>query len=124
MKNALQFFKKESLSNRAVEICGFLGEKDGKLSYKIVQNKHSDPANYFAIDPLDFLLFKRLFKMIAIFHSHLLGDSSASEFDKVNSENTTLPFLIFSIPENAFSVYVPPNCEVEKKIIEKLESSL
>lgn len=124
MKNALDFFKQQSLSSRAVEICGFLGEKEGELSYNIVKNKHSDPANYFAIDPLDFLLFKRTSKMIAVFHSHLLGDSSASDFDKVNSENTALPFLIYSIPEDAFSVYIPPNCEVDKNLIEKLKLSL
>lgn len=124
MKNALQFFKHQSLSNRMVEICGFLGEKNGEILFNIVKNNHPDPSNYFAINPLDFLLFKRQSAMIAVFHSHLLGDSSASEFDKVNSENTALPFLIYSIPEDAFSVYVPPNCEVDQHLIEKLKSSL
>jgi len=124
MKKALQYFKEQSLSNKMVEICGFLGEKDGEIIYKIVRNNHPDPANYFAINPLDFLSFKRQSTMIAVFHSHLLGDSSASDFDKVNSENTTLPFLIYSVPENAFGLYIPPNCEVDKSLIEKLKSSL
>ena len=72
MKKALQYFKEQSLSNKMVEICGFLGEKDGEIIYKIVRNNHPDPANYFAINPLDFLSFKRQSTMIAVFHSHLL----------------------------------------------------
>lgn len=124
MKEILDYFISETLRNRVCEICGFLGKKDGQFVAKIVKNKHSDPKNYFAIDPLDFLHFKRENEIVAIFHDHLSGDSSASDFDKVNSENTATPFLIYSVPEKRFSLFVPENSEVSKEVIEEVQKFL
>ncbi|MBV6512555.1 MAG: hypothetical protein FMNOHCHN_02063 [Ignavibacteriaceae bacterium] len=124
MQEILEYLKNESLRNRICEICGFIGKNNNQFVAKMVQNKHPDPKNYFAIDPLDFLSFKRGNEFVAIFHTHLGSDCSASEFDKVNSENTAVPFLIYSIPENKFGLYEPPNSEVSQETIQPLKDLL
>ncbi len=116
IQESLSFFQSQAMSCRTMEICGFLGEKDGEYIPKMVKNKHPNPKEFFSIDPLEMLRFCRENKMVAIFHSHLVGDSSASEFDKVNSDNTLFPFLIYSLPQKKFGLYVPPDhdCNIEE----------
>jgi proteasome lid subunit RPN8/RPN11 len=111
IKEALQYFVNQSLFCRTIEICGFLGRKDGEYECRIVKNKHPKPSEFFSIDPVEYLKFSREFEFVAIFHSHIQGDSSASDFDKVNSDNTLVPFLIYSIPEKKFGLYEPPEHE-------------
>jgi proteasome lid subunit RPN8/RPN11 len=121
LQESLDFFKLQSMSCRVMEICGFLGEKDGEYTAKIVKNIHPDPKNFFSINPMEMLRFIQEHKMVAIFHSHITGDSSASDFDKINSENTIIPFLIYSLAEKKFSLYEPSDnkCNIEelKKLI-------
>lgn len=116
IKESLNYFINQSLFCRNIEICGFLGKKDGEYECRVVKNKHPNPREFFSIDPVEYLKFMREHEMVAIFHSHVQGDSQASEFDKVNSENTLIPFLIYSVPEKKFSLFEPPNheCNVEE----------
>lgn len=107
IKESLLYFRNQSLFCPTIEICGFLGKKDDDYSARILKNKHSDPKNFFAIDPLEHLKFTQEFELVAVFHSHCVGDSQPSDFDKVNSENTLAPFLIYSLPEKKFSLYEP-----------------
>ena len=111
IEESLLFFIKASLSQQTIEICGFLGEKDGEYFPLIVKNKHSNPKEHFSIDPLEYLRFSNQHNLICVFHSHITGDSSASSFDKVNSDNTLVPFLIYSLSEKKFSIYEPENHE-------------
>ena len=96
-----------------MEICGFLGKKDNEYIAKIVKNIHPDPKNFFSINPMEMLNFIREHEMVAIFHSHITGDSSASDFDKINSENTLTPFLIYSVAEKKFSLYEPSDSKCQ-----------
>jgi proteasome lid subunit RPN8/RPN11 len=116
IKEALQFFINSSLFAPKVEICGLLGIKNGEYCSRILRNKHPEPQNYFSIDPLEYLRFSQEFEMVAVFHSHVIGDSQPSDFDKVNSDNTTVPFLIYSLPEKKFSLFEPENhsCDVKE----------
>jgi len=121
IKEALQYFKTQSLFAPTVEICGLLGKSGENYIPVILKNKHSDPKNYFAIDPLEYLKFSRENEMVAVFHSHCIGDSQPSDFDKANSENTEMPFLIYSLPEKKFSLYQPEDhtCNI-KELLESL----
>lgn len=116
IKESLEFLKKEAKLSPNIETCGLLGRKNGDYSVKMLKNKHSDPRNFFSIDPLEFLVFKNQNEIVSIFHSHCIGDSQASEFDVITSENIEVPFLIFSIPENKFNLFEPPfhNCNVKE----------
>ena len=120
LSDSLLFFIKESLSQQAIEICGFLGEKNGEYFPVIIKNKHSNPREQFSIDPLEYLKFCREHEMVAVFHSHVIGDCSASEFDKVNSDNTLIPFLIYSLCEKKFGLYEPQDHECNVKELKKL----
>ena len=113
--------KLHALSSRIAEICGFIGQKDGKLLYKKTTNHNPEPQKFFSISPLDQLSFRRENVLVAVFHSHLNCDCLATEFDKVNSENLALPFVIYSIPQNKFSIFVPPNSEISGEILKELE---
>ncbi len=109
IKESLQFFITSSLFSPKVEVCGLLGTKDGEYFPRMMKNKHSDPQNHFSIDPLEYLRFSQEFELVAVFHSHVVGDSQPSDFDKVNSENTVIPFLIYSLCEKKFSLFEPEN---------------
>lgn len=107
IKEALVSLKNQALFCPTMEICGFLGKKDGQYTAKPLKNKHSNPREFFSIDPLEQLKFIREYEMVAVFHSHCAGDSQPSDFDKANSENTLFPFLIYSLPEKKFSLFEP-----------------
>lgn len=107
IKEALQYFINQSLSFRAIEVCGFLGRKNGKYECRIVKNKHPEPDKHFSIDPIEYLRFIKECDVTAIFHSHIQGDCSPSLFDKTNSDNCLVPFLIYSISEKKFGLYEP-----------------
>ena len=103
--------KTASLENRLVEICAFVGRKDGGFVVHFVRNNHAKPSEFFEISPLDYLKFKKEHELVALFHSHVRGDSSATDFDKLQSMNLALPFLIYSISEDKFSIFSPENCK-------------
>ncbi len=111
IKEALSYFKKQALFCPVMEVCGLLGKKDSSYCAKILKNTHQDPKNYFSIDPREYLKFIREYSLVAVFHSHYVGDSQPSDFDKANSESTLAPFLIYSLPEKKFSLYEPENHE-------------
>lgn len=103
--------KTASLENRLVEICAFVGRKDGGFVVHFVRNNHAKPSEFFEIAPLDYLKFKREYELVALFHSHVRGDSSATDFDEKISLNLALPLLIYSVSEDKFSVFSPENCK-------------
>ena len=109
IKDAIRFFITSSLFSPKIEVCGLLGTKDGEYFPRMLKNKHADPQNHFSIDPLEYLKFSQEFELVAVFHSHVVGDSQASDFDKINSENTMVPFLIYSLCEKKFSMFEPRN---------------
>lgn len=123
LKDCYKFLREESISNRAREICGLLGYNGRRYVAQLLPNRSPKPNEYFIINPLDFLLFKRKYTVLAVFHSHLSEDCSATEFDKAHAKNCCLPFLIYSIPEKKFGVFVPSNSEVNEKFLKKMEAA-
>ncbi len=124
IKTCLDFFKQESFAAPNREIVGFLGEKNGKPFAKIVKNRAQDPQNFFSVDPLEMLQFKSEYNFLAIFHSHIYGDSQFSDFDKVTADNCCIPFVVYSIPEAAFNIYCPPDCEVSEENVFYLREAI
>ena len=115
-----------SNANPFIEICGFLGYDYTSKRYitQLEHNCSSDPKNFFSIDALNYLLFKQKYSMLAIFHSHIIGDESASEFDIKMSENCCVPFLIYSLNTKNFELYEPKNSEYDVKILERIKKKL
>lgn len=116
LAEALNYLKKQSMLTPNMEICGALGKDGENFVAQILKNKHPDPKNYFSVDPLELLAFSRKYRMVSIFHSHCVGDSQASDFDKKTSENIEIPFLIYSLPEKKFNLFIPEfhDCDVEE----------
>ena len=113
------FISDESYKNKSIEICGFIGYSSYLKKYvaQIEQNISLDPQNFFSISPAKYLNFKHSYDLIAIFHSHVVGDENPSEFDIKMSENCCTPFMIFSINSKKFYFYEPQNQEYDVKLV-------
>lgn len=115
-----------SKNNQSIEICGFVGfdEKQQKYIIQLEKNCSGDPRNFFAVDALNYLMFKNKYSIVAIFHSHIVGDEEPSEFDIKMSENCCVPFLVYGLNSNKFKIYEPKNQEYNvnqlKNLIQKL----
>ena len=126
IKDVKNFFIEESKKFLTSEVCGFFGYDNDKKTYiaKIEENQASDPINFFAISPTSYLKFKQQYLLLAIFHSHVQGDESLSEFDIKTSESTCIPFMIYSINTNKFSFYEPKNKEYNTKIVNRIKNKI
>jgi proteasome lid subunit RPN8/RPN11 len=123
-EEALGYIKKISHENLRGEICGFLGY-DYVTNQYIVQQEENispDPSSLFIINPLNYLLFKDSYRMVAIFHSHIIGDETPSEFDVKMAENCCQPFLIYSLNSKKINIYTPENTEADVKILERIKA--
>lgn len=120
------FIINNSFSHMNFEICGLLGFDDNSKEYiaKIEKNESPDPKNYFLMNPTNYLNFKNKYNLIGIFHSHIICDEEASEFDIKMSESTCLPFIIFSINSKKFNIYEPHNKDYDVNILERLKAKL
>ena len=121
---ALHKIKEMSHENFKQEICGFLGYDYEKKEF-IVQKEENiakDPRSHFLISPLNYLLFKDSYGMIAIFHSHIIGDETESEFDVKMSDNCCQPFLIYSLNTKKINIYTPETIESDVNILERVKA--
>ena len=126
LKQALDKIKDHCQSHPFVEICGFLGYDSQKRNYivQLENNCSSQPQNFFAIDALKYLLFKQKYTLAAVFHSHIIGDEQASEFDIKMSENCCIPFLVYGLNTDKFAMYQPKNIECDKKILKRIKDNI
>ena len=70
-EEALKLIKEIYHANFKREICGFIGS-DRETGEYIVQQEENiapDPSSLFLINPLNYLLFKDTYDMVAIFHN-------------------------------------------------------
>jgi proteasome lid subunit RPN8/RPN11 len=123
-ETALEYIKELSHQNFKGEICGFLGYHYRSERYVIQKedNIAPDPSSLFLINPLNYLLFKDAYEMVAIFHSHIVGDENPSEFDIKMAENCCQPFLIYSLNSKKINIYTPENTEADVKILERIKA--
>jgi|TARA_R110002020_G_scaffold51418_6_gene145513 proteasome lid subunit RPN8/RPN11 len=125
VKQALATIKKLAHQNFKKEICGFLGFDRDKKEYlvQLEKNVAEDPANFFLINPLSFLLFKDDYEMIGVFHSHVKGNEKESEFDVKMSENCCQPFIIYSLNSKKINIYTPKLIEVDVNILNRIKAA-
>ena len=107
------------------EICGFLGFCEEKQKYvvQVEKNISPKPAAYFLINPLNYLLFKEKYKMVAIFHSHITGNEDESEFDIKMADNCCQPFLIYSLNSKKINIYTPETIEADVNRLERIKAA-
>jgi proteasome lid subunit RPN8/RPN11 len=121
---ALHKIKEMSNKHFKQEICGFLGYDNEKKEFIIQKedNIATDPRSHFLINPLSYLLFKDSYSMIAVFHSHIIGDETESEFDVKMSDNCCQPFLIYSLNTKKINIYTPETIESDVNILERIKA--
>ena len=113
-----------SHKNPAQEICGFVGKSNGKYILKKAKNISEDAKNFFCIDPVEYLLFKNDFNLLMCFHSHIMGDENFSEFDIKMSENSCIPFMVYSLNTQKFNIYSPKTSESDVSIVDRFKEKL
>ena len=106
------------------EVCGFVGYDDENFVIKEAANIAEDPKRFFLISPLDYLLFKEDYCLVAVFHSHIIADEQPSEFDRKMAENCCNPFLIYSLNTQKINIYEPQNMECDVNILHRLKAIL
>ncbi len=113
-------------SNKYVEVCGFLGIKKDSNEFLVEQQENisEDPANFFLINPINYLLFKDEVDNLIVFHSHIDGDEKPSEFDLKVADNCCDPFLIYSLLSKKIHIHTPQNSEIDVSIIERLKEAV
>lgn len=122
LKECLQFCQDYSKEYFNTENCAFIGENDKKkYVVKIADNRSPQPMDFFMVDPLDYLEFSSQNKVLFIFHSHPHTSAEFSQKDKDCCEAVCIPFLIYSLQEDKFSLYVPENHEVDVNILNKVK---
>lgn len=122
-KQAIEKIKEICESNPYIEVCGFLGY-DRQINQFMVEPKDNiseNPKQYFMIDPLDYILFKDRYEMVAIYHSHISGDEKPSQFDIKMAENCCDPFLIYSLNSKKINIYEPKNMTLDVNILNKVK---
>lgn len=122
LKKAIEFCANYSKEFFNLECCALIGLK-GKSQYhaQIVANRSPQPMEFFTIDPIDYLNFIEKNKILFIFHSHPHTESLFSELDKNNSEAICISFLMYSVQDNKFALYVPENHELDVNTLNKVK---
>lgn len=103
------------------EVCGFIGWNSPEYVATVEQNDAVDPKNFFAINPASYLMFASDYDMLAIFHSHIVGDENPSEFDIKMAEACCVPFVIYSLNTKKFHIYEPSESELDVKAFARLK---
>jgi proteasome lid subunit RPN8/RPN11 len=106
------------------EVCGLVGFDNEEYIFQEGKNIANDPRNNFVLDPLQYLMFKEKYKVITIFHSHLVGDEKPSDFDISMSENSCVPFSIYSLNTKKYYIHKPSKPETELDLLEKFENEV
>lgn len=122
-ESILKKIKEWSCANFSQEVCGFIGESEGSFTAFLCENKSISPKDSFSIDPLEYLLFIKKYDPVGVFHSHVVGDETESEKDIVMSENSCLPFFIYSLNTENINIYLPKKSNANKKTIDKFLKS-
>lgn len=122
-KEALSKVKELCESNSYVEMCGYLGfdHKLKKFVVELHENISEQPDKFFMMDPLEYLMFKDKYEMVAVFHSHIEGNEKPSEFDIKMSENCCDPFLIYSLITKKVHIYEPKNITLDVSILNRIK---
>lgn len=125
IKSLLAEIQKAAELSASREICGFVGyDEDGFYIFQPEKNISQDPQNYFSMDPYNFLKFKERHGLLAVFHSHVVGDAKPSDFDIKQAGFSCVPFLIYSINSKKFEIYCPPNAETDVNRLNKVKEKI
>lgn len=99
--------KAHALSEPHRECCGLILCTNGDFSVKRCVNESPSPTDTWIIDTRTVLDARKSGTLHSCYHSHVKESSEPSEADKRMSEDNLLPFLIYSLAADSFSLYEP-----------------
>lgn len=106
------------------EVCGLIGFDDEEYIFQEGKNIATDPRHNFVLDPLQYLMFKNKYEVITIFHSHIIGDEEPSDFDILMSENSCVPFSVYSLNTKKYYIHRPRDPETNLDFLEEFEKEI
>lgn len=117
------FIANHSYRSFQTEICGFIGFDKATKEYVVTveKNESDNPREFFSINPVNYLNFKNDYSLVGVFHSHVIGDETASEFDIKMAEACCLPFIIYSINSKKYNIYEPQHKDYDVNILERIK---
>lgn len=124
LKRAISKIAEISEKKFTQEVCGILGYDGSNYIIQECKNISDNPSQQFVMDPIQYLMFKEEYSTIAIFHSHITGDEKPSEFDIMMSENSCVPFLIYSLNTKSVYIHTPKHIDADKKNLEKVKEKI
>lgn len=90
------------------ECCGLIVCKRGAMTCVPTKNDSSE-QDFFRVNPKDYLKASNLGEIVAVYHSHTNGNQNFSEFDKFNSINHNITYVMYC-PENNSLLQFSPSC--------------
>lgn len=108
----------------SIEVCGILGYDGDNYIIQECKNISEKPSEQFILDPIQYLMFKDEYSTIAIFHSHIVGDETPSDFDIMMSENSCVPFLIYSLNTKKIHIHTPKYIDADEKKLNKIKQKI
>jgi len=112
-KNIKSEIKSHARSEAPKECCGFIIDDFGV--YK-VKNSSSQKDKRFKISAQDYVAATRLGKICAVYHSHPTTEAKFSEYDKFNSTNHKITYILFALKDNSFTQFDPSLSEFNEYI--------
>ncbi len=100
LKKEIRLYAK---NNPSEETCGLIVKKRGGDQFIPCKNYHPQPSLAFSISPHDFL---RNDDIVCVYHSHPKCSSVPSKKDRLQSDELRVPFLIYSLPDDSFNLYI------------------
>jgi len=90
------------------ECCGLIVSDKGDLICVPTKNDSLE-KDLFRVNPRDYLQASNLGEIVAVYHSHTNGNQNFSEFDKFNSINHNITYVMYC-PENNSLIQFSPSC--------------
>jgi proteasome lid subunit RPN8/RPN11 len=108
MKQSTQnAIREHALRDSPQEACGFILTVAGVERIFPVPNAHDAPRNNFTIHPASYLEAKRTGEILAVYHSHTVGDSCPTDIDRLSCNRSGLPWYVYSNQDDSFGSCLP-----------------
>ena len=109
-KRAKEEIKRHALEECPNECCGLLVEREEDVKVFRCNNSSTEKTKYFKISPADYLKASSKGKIKASYHSHCADMDGFSMFDKQNSQNHKIEYILYCTKSDNFFSY-KPNCK-------------
>ena len=97
--------KSHSLREFPNECCGLILSHEGNAKSFECKNISDNKRSNFSIDPKDYLEAQKQGEVVAYYHSHTNQNENFSDMDKLFSDSSKLPLILYSFKNNKFSIY-------------------